>query len=44
MYNMGFRDLIMLDRAAEPFAEGYDIFTIKSLDAAGSLNPVHRPR
>ncbi|WP_307102388.1 hypothetical protein [Arthrobacter globiformis] len=32
MYNLGFRDLVMLDRGAEPFAEGYNIFTVKSLD------------
>ncbi|WP_247045519.1 hypothetical protein [Arthrobacter rhizosphaerae] len=27
MYNMGFRDLVMLDRNAEPFAPGYDVLT-----------------
>jgi 2-haloacid dehalogenase len=32
MHNLGFRDLVMLDRSAEPFAPGYDITTVKSLD------------
>lgn len=32
MYNIGFRDLVMLDRGAEPFAEGYNITVVKSLD------------
>lgn len=32
MYNIGFRDLVMLDRGAEPVAEGYNITVVKSLD------------
>ncbi|WP_354263522.1 hypothetical protein [Arthrobacter sp. OAP107] len=31
-YKLGFRDLVMLDRGAEPFADGYNIFTVNSLD------------
>ncbi|MEV7605645.1 haloacid dehalogenase type II [Paenarthrobacter sp. NPDC089322] len=37
MYNLGFRDLVMLDRGAEPFADGYNITTVKSLDELNKL-------
>jgi len=37
MFNIGFRDLVMLDRGAEPFAPGCGITTVKSLDELNKL-------
>jgi 2-haloacid dehalogenase len=32
MHDMGFRNLVMLDRGYDPIGEGYDLTTVKSLD------------
>ena len=32
MHDMGFRNLVLLDRGSDPVTEGYDYITVKSLD------------
>ena len=32
MHDMGFRNLVLLDRGYDPITEGYDYITMKSLD------------
>jgi 2-haloacid dehalogenase len=32
MHDMGFRNLILLDRGCDPITEGYNYTTVKSLD------------
>jgi 2-haloacid dehalogenase len=32
MHDMGFRNLVLLDRGYDPITEGYDYTTVQSLD------------
>ena len=37
MHDMGFRNLILLDRGCDPVTHGYDYVTVKSLDELNTM-------
>jgi 2-haloacid dehalogenase len=37
MHDMGFRNLVLLDRGVDPIPPGYDLTVVKSLDELNTL-------